>query len=351
MKLQDKRVAVIGAGVAGLAAADELSRWGIQITVFEKSSTPGGHAARFSCKAVDGCVQCGACLADERLRRAARQNRISLMVGTRIVAIKQADGFEIVYTTGAQNDSQEGAPSTFRADALLLTTGFEAYDPTEKPYGYNRFADVITTLDAENILRTRAGLYRPSDGQEPGRVAFIQCVGSRDSRIGHNWCSKICCPSSLRMARLIQKRQPDTAVTFFYIDVQTFGRHFQAYYQECEKTIQTIRAIPGDIFETADCALKVVYFDPLQSKSSEQAFDLVILSVGLAPSPEHTALAAMLDLPLAQNGFFNPHGDDRRSARPGLFTAGTALGPMTIAESIDSAGRAAWDVVRFLESQ
>jgi heterodisulfide reductase subunit A len=351
LKLQDKQVAVIGAGVAGLAAADELSRWGIQITVFEKSLILGGHAARFSCKAVDGCVQCGACLVQERLQRVARQHRIALMVGTHIVAIKQGEGFELTYAAGAETDAPEGSPGTLRADALLLTTGFAAYDPSEKPYGYGRFSDVITTLDAEHILCAQGGLNRPSDGQAPGRIAFIQCVGSRDSRIGHNWCSKICCPAALRMAHLIQKRQPNTAVTFFYIDVQSFGRHFQTYYRQCRETIQTIRAIPGDIFKTADGALKVTYFDPQQLKSTEQAFDMIILSVGLAPSDEHAALAAMLDRPLAPNGFFSAHGEGGWSGMPGLFTAGAALGPMTIAESIDSAGKAAWDVVRFLESR
>lgn len=345
MKAQNKKAAVIGAGIAGLTAADELARCGIPVTVFEKSISPGGHAARLSCKAVDGCVQCGACLAQERLQRIARQDRITLKTGTRIVAVKPADGFELAYEIDAVTAAQAD-PGTLNVDALLLTTGFATYDPTEKPYGYGKFANVTTTVEAEQILRTQGRMLRPLDGVPPGRIAFIQCVGSRDSRIGHNWCSKICCPSALRMARLIQSRQPDTAVTFFYIDVQSFGRNFQAYYQQCRQSIQAIRAIPGDIFKTPDDCLKVTYFDPTRMKSTHAVFDMVVLSVGLVPSPEHAAWSAMLGQPLAPSGFFD--GAGRAASRPGLFTAGAALGPMSIAESIDSAGKAACEMVRFL---
>ncbi|RJQ75027.1 MAG: CoB--CoM heterodisulfide reductase iron-sulfur subunit A family protein [Desulfobacteraceae bacterium] len=348
LKLRDKHVAIIGAGIAGLAAADELSRWGIQVTVFEKTFVPGGHAARFSCKAVDGCVRCGACLVQDRLRRIARRKEIKCMTGARIMGIRQTGGYELDYSVAGAGPGPEDS-GTLKADALLLASGFSVYDPSEKPYGYGKFADVITNLEAERILCAQGGLKRPSDGQAPRRIAFIQCVGSRDSRIGRNWCSKICCGSALRMARLIQKKEPAAAVTFFYIDVQSFGRDFQTYFAQCREHIQSIRAIPGDIVQTAGNELQLTYFDPQHSQSTDQQFDMVILSVGMAPSGDLADLAAMLGRPLPQNGFWDPHAEAGSSGPAGLFAAGAVLGPMSIAESIDSAGKAVWGVVRYLD--
>ena len=341
--LQDKRVAVLGSGIAGLSAADELARRGIQVTLIEKSPAPGGHAAQFSCKAVDGCVQCGACLVQERMQRVLQQPRITLMSGTQVVGIQASCGFELAY---AVDGDMQKASGTLKADALLLTTGFAVCDPSDKPYGYGKFKNVVTNLEAERILRAHGGLKRPSDGKAPGRIAFIQCVGSRDKSIGHNWCSKICCGSALRMARLIQKKQPGTAVTFFYIDVQTFGRNFQTFYPQCRAAIQTIRAVPGDIVQTADSGLQLTFYDPQRSQPTDQHFDMVILSTGLMPSSDHTALSVMLGRATAQSGFFPNHV---QSGIPGLFAAGAALGPMTIAESIDSAGETVCEMVLFLE--
>jgi heterodisulfide reductase subunit A2 len=341
--LLDKHVAVIGAGVAGLSAADELARRGIQVTVIEKEAAPGGHAARLNCKALDRCVQCGACLVQERMRRVVRQPRIELMTDTRVVGIKHCQGFEVSYATGEGAQQSSGA---FKAHALLLATGFAVYDPGDKPYGYGKFADVVTNLDAERIWRANGRLKRPSDGRAPVRVAFIQCVGSRDARIGHNWCSRICCGSSLRMARMIQKTQPGTAVAFFYIDVQTFGRNFQTFYDQCRQTIQTVRAIPGDIVQNEDGGLQVTCFDPQRAEPVDQTFDMVVLSAGMAPPADNAALSAMTGAPLDETGFLSV---PQSAALSGVFVAGAALGPMAIAGSIDSAVRTAGDVVRFLQ--
>lgn len=352
MNLQDKQVVIIGAGVAGLSAADELARWGIGVTLVERASLAGGHAVRLSCKATGECVTCGACLADERRVRMTRHAKVSILTGTRVTGIDCVNGFALRYENGAQQDAGTGGPAragVLQADAVLVTTGFSAYDPSEKPYGYRRFPNVLTLLDAERRLRQNSRLTRPSDERPPDRIAFIQCVGSRDSRIGHPWCSKICCGSALRMARLIQHQRPETAVTFFYIDVQTFGKNFQKYYDQTRAHIQMVRAIPGDIVQRADNCLQAAFFDDSQRKAREEEFDLVILSTGLTPAADNVTLAGILDLPLAESGFFHPHESAHGRGKEGIFAAGAALGPMGIAESIDSAGKAAWDMLNYLQ--
>jgi heterodisulfide reductase subunit A len=352
LNLQDKQVVIIGAGVAGLSAADELARWGIGVTLVERAPSAGGHTVRLSCKAIGECVTCGACLGDERRLRVMRQARVLILTGTHVTGIDCADGFTLHYESHAEQDADIGTSNragVLQADAVLVATGFSAYDPSEKPYGYGRFPNVLTLLDAEDRFRKNSRLTRPSDERPPDRIAFIQCVGSRDSRIGHPWCSKICCGSALRMARLIQHQRPETLVTFFYIDVQTFGKNFQKYYDQTRAHIQMVRAIPGDIVQRADNCLQAAFFDDGQRKAREEEFDLVILSAGLTPAVDNGVLAGMLGLPLAESGFFPPHESAYGRGKAGIFTAGAALGPMGIAESIDSAGKVAWEMLNYLQ--
>ena len=188
-------------------------------------------------------------------------------------------------------------------DAVLLATGFSPYNPCPKPYGYGRFRNVITSLDAERQLRSQVVLKRPSDGRPAERIAFIQCVGSRDTALGHPWCSKICCGSSLRMAQLIRSRQPGVQITCFYIDVQSFGKNFDTAYPVVQEQIEMIRAIPGDIFCSEEGDLRVVYFNANEKTSAETVFDVIILSVGLTPSPDNAHLAEIFHWRNDDNGF------------------------------------------------
>jgi heterodisulfide reductase subunit A len=341
-----KHVAVIGAGVAGLTAADALAGQGVRVSLIEKTPFLGGHAIQLNCKATDACVKCGACLVEDKLRRTTQHANVAIFTDARIEVISGSCPYQLRYRVRSpQMDADRS--STLEADALLVTTGFQTFDPSAKPYGYGLFPNVITSLDAERILRGKSVLERPSDCAPAKRIAFIQCVGSRDASLGHSWCSKICCGSSMRMARLIQSRQEDVAITFFYIDVQTFGRDFQCVYQQARESITMIRSIPGEINPAERDELEVVYFDPHEKKSMKGVFDIVVLSVGLIPSEDNQGLAKLLDCSLDESGFMPFQGDDDRLPA-GIFVAGAATGPMTIAESIGSAEKAVYDMMKQL---
>jgi heterodisulfide reductase subunit A len=284
-------------------------------------------------------------VAEDKLLRATRRTNVNIHTRTQIEAISGQGPYQISYRSDGSNEAQS---ITVPADALLVATGFAPYDPSDKPYGYGQFQDVITSLDAERLLRENWLMRRPSDGRQAGRIAFIQCVGSRDARLGHLWCSKICCGSSLRMARLIQSRQKNAQITVFYIDVQTFGKDFQCAYQSARESVEMIRAIPGDIVRTHTDELEVIYFDPRTQASTEALFDIVVLSVGLTPSADNTRMARMLDMTLDESGFMASRGNPRQSAPAGIYTAGTAMGPMSIAESVSSAEKTVFDIVRYL---
>lgn len=150
------------------------------------------------------------------------------------------------------------------------------------------------------------------------------------------------------MARLIQSRQQDVQITCFYIDVQTFGKDFQPIYRSVCDNITMIRAIPGDVLKTDTDELEVVYFDPQSHTSKESLFDIVVLSVGLLPAGDNQPMARLLGWTPDQSGFLPHHGSDRHPAPEGIFTAGAAMGPMTIAESVSSAEKTVYDVIRYL---
>jgi heterodisulfide reductase subunit A len=152
----------------------------------------------------------------------------------------------------------------------------------------------------------------------------------------------------MRMARLIQFRQPDAQITFFYIDVQTFGKDFDCFYRKARDRFDMIRAIPGDIHQTETGQLEAIYFDPDARASTERRFDLVVLSVGLQPSPNNAHLAGILDHGLDADGFIARHGHPDQRPPAGIFTAGAATGPMSIPESVSSAEQAVFDIVRCL---
>ena len=409
MNVARTHVAVIGAGVAGLTAVDLLAEWGMEVSLIEKTPFLGGHAIQLSCKATEACVKCGACVVEEKLQRASSRTNVSIRTGTTIHTVSGKQPYTLQYLAhsplvnadrcngcgiclqkcpvpgailqgraprvesytairqelcryfdqaactlcrdtcpqGAIDLSETPQSGTIHADAVVLATGFAPYNPSEKPYGYGLYPDVITSLDADRQLREDIVLKRPSDGRAARRVAFIQCVGSRDARLGHNWCSKICCGSSLRMARLIQSRQPDATIEFFYIDIQTFGRDFPLFYQQARNQFTMVRAIPGEVRAGRSDDLTVIHFDPQSGESREASFDIVVLSIGLLPSPDNPHLARLFDLTLDETGGL-PVGSENR-VPPGIFTAGTALGPMTISQSVGSAEKAVFELVRYLE--
>jgi heterodisulfide reductase subunit A2 len=323
------RVLVIGAGIAGLTAANVLADHGVEVDLVERRPAAGGHAARLACKATRSCVACGACIVCAAVETASHHPRIRLHLSSRAENVRaQPRGF--AYRRASKTASAAGT-----ADAVLITTGFDVFDPRDKPYGYRVYPDVIRNLELETMLRSSAGVVKPSDGTPPARVAFLQCVGSRDRKLGHPWCSEFCCGASVRAAMRVKAARPATEITVFYIDIQSFGRDFQSAWDDYRRNLRFIRGVPAEAFQENPAGIRLAWLDLESHRACEERFDLVVLAAGMVPPAELPETIAGLGLQPTATGFLPATG------LPGVFAAGAVRGPKTIPASVADACHAA----------
>jgi heterodisulfide reductase subunit A len=235
---------------------------------------------------------------------------------------------------------QEPTEVKLDVGAIVVATGYELFDPSKIPsYGYGRHKDVITSLELERLLcasgPTGGHLIRPSDGKIPKTIAFIQCVGSRDRRLGNAYCSSICCKYSVKDAVLIKDHIPDSRVCIFYIDLRAFGRGFQEFVNRAktEYGVKFIRSSPGEItYDPVSKDLSIWYEDTVTKRIDNLEFDLVVLCPALVPREDAKDLAKVLGIEVDQYGFFRSSGSISNpvdTTVPGIFACGYCLGPKT----------------------
>jgi heterodisulfide reductase subunit A len=337
--VRDKeKVLIVGSGIAGLTVARDLAREGYASLVLEKADQPGGWVAHYTCKAIEGrCQKCGACLVEEAIAAALDSPLVEMAMQTTITGLQERDGSIFARVKRGEEEGEK------RFSAVILCHGFQPFDPKLKPHlGYGRIPNLITGRALEQILRKRGEVVRPSDKKKPSKMAFVQCVGSRETRLGHPYCSQVCCGYALRMARQIKARDPDMDITFFYMDIQTFGRDFAVLWPELQAEINLIRQIPGDFFPMEGARVGVAA--EIDDRMEDLGFDLMVLSVGMAPSEDQAMFQGWLDLSLSQEGFLMPSRGD------GVFVVGSASGPMGIVDTIAHAHSSVGEILDYLEA-
>ena len=327
----DTPILILGGGVAGLAAAVELSRRGLASTVVEREPALGGRAREFCCKAVEACARCGACRLGDLLAEVSARPEISVHTAALATAAEATDGLwqvELAPQGGGETGPGPGAPlaerCSLRAGAVILAVGAQVFDPAGKSrFGYGRVPGVHSALELEAMLAQ--GALGP-DALAPAKVAFIQCVGSRDAAGGRPWCSRVCCGYALRMARVIKHKLPDTEVSFFHMDVQDYGRAWEEELPVLRQEMRFVRAMPGEVAAGEDGPL--VVYAGADGQPTREGFDLVFLSVGLGPPAGASAPGELFGAALGEDGFLAGQGPE------GLFAAGAAAGPRSLNESI-----------------
>jgi len=238
---------------------------------------------------------------------------------------------------------------TLEVGSVILTPGFAEFDATRKgEFGYGRYANVVTSVQFERML-SAAGPFeghviRLSDGREAKRIAWIQCVGSRDNTCGNEYCSSICCMMATKQALVAGEHVEGLEATIFYMDIRAHGKDFDQYYERAraKDNIHYLKSIPSRILQLPGSKdLRVAYLDE-NGEIAHQEFDLIVLSVGMEPPRSMAGMAACLDIKLNEFGFCDT---DRLqplcTSRPGVFVGGTAQEPKDIPETVTQASGAA----------
>jgi heterodisulfide reductase subunit A-like polyferredoxin len=233
--------------------------------------------------------------------------------------------------------------------SVILAPGFETFDATLKgEYGYGRMPNVVTSLDFERILSAsgpfQGQVVRPSDGKHPKKVAWIQCVGSRDTTCGRDYCSSVCCMYATKEAVIAIEHDRNINATIFYNDIRAFGKGFERYYQSAKKNpaIRYIKSIVSAIKEVSSSNNLLMEYTGDDGRKVEEEFDMVVLSVGLVPTASSKQLAENLAIETDRFGFAKTDAfQTNRSSRPGVYVAGAFESPMDIPESVMSASSAA----------
>jgi len=292
-----------------------------------------GYDEETARKEAERCIACAICCECSECVKVCQPKAISHSIETRIVDLK--------------------------VGAIVLAPGYETFDPRLKSmYGYGRYANVIKSIELERILNAsgpfQGQLLRPTDHKEPEKIAFIQCVGSRDSKLGNPYCSSVCCVYAVKEAILIKEHSRNVDCTIFCIDIRTFGKGFEAYYERAKKEygIKFKRALIGDIFESQDTKNLTVRYEDESGELAKEEFNLLVLSVGLKPRNDIKKLSEICKVDLDERNFIRTVPFSMvESARAGIFVCGTASSPKDIPETVTEASAAAGKAIELLQEQ
>jgi heterodisulfide reductase subunit A-like polyferredoxin len=257
---------------------------------------------------------------------------------------------EAACKAGAVDHSQKEKVHTIEVGSVILAPGFKPFDPALYDYGYGKFSNVVTSTEFERILSAsgpfEGHLVRPSDKKTPKKIAWLQCVGSRDIQHGaHGYCSGVCCMYAIKEAVIAKEHEHgdlDTAI--FFMDMRTYGKEFERYYDRAreERGVRFIRSRVHSIeqAEPGSDDLAISYADE-NGQMQGETFDMVVLSVGLEVTADVKEMAQRLGVSVDSDGFtqtscFSPVA----TSRPGVFACGAASGPKDIPYSVMEASAA-----------
>jgi heterodisulfide reductase subunit A len=255
---------------------------------------------------------------------------------------------------GAIDYEQEDGIEEVNVGAVVLAPGFEQFDPDlKKELGYSRYSNVVSSLQFERLLSASGPflgkVLRLSDNEHPHRVAWIQCVGSRDTT--RNYCSSVCCMYATKEAIIAKEHAPDLDCTIFFIDMRAYGKGFDAYYERAKELgVRYVRCCPSSIKEVPGTKnLRITYQDDKKEIVTEE-FDMVVLSTGLRPPGAVRELADTFGVELDQNGFaVTGELEPVETSRPGVYVCGPFAGPKDIPETVMEASAGAAKAMALLK--
>ena len=342
--MANQNILIIGGGPAGIEAAKGIAALGYKAVLVEKRDRLGGTPDEAQYAALTPDFRDTDEALGEMMAPILDNENVEILTNTLVTG---AEGSKGDFTVKAVSLGKE---IEIKAGAVIICTGFQHFDPgreTQK-YGYYEHDDVITLTDAEKMLKAH-NFVRPSNGEKPKRVCFIQCVGSRDRQIGNEYCSKVCCGIASKQSIEIRRLLPDCKVFIFYIDMRMYGYWENEIYwvaQEQHK-VNYVKGMATEIVKKGD-KLLVKGEDTTLRRPMEVPMDMVILSVGMESSEGTRQMAAIFGLKQNKYNFIETTGgvlDTVSTSVPGVFAAGAATGPADLEDSVSSAGLAAMKAI------
>ena len=244
---------------------------------------------------------------------------------------------------------QKERKQEFRVGSIILAPGYETFSPqVQSQYGYGRFRNVVTSLEFERMLSAsgpnRGELCRPSDGRHPKKVAWIQCVGSRDETAGNPYCSSVCCMYAIKQVLLSKEHDPEMEAHILHNDIRAYGKGFERYFERAKNTpgVRFTWSKVSVLGEDKDTGAVMLRYRLNGTGMKDEDFDLVVLSVGMLSPKTNRDLAEKLGITVNAYGFcegsaFSPV----ETSRPGIYQCGVFHAPMDIPDSVTMASGAA----------
>ncbi len=316
----------------------------------------------------DKCTGCGLCVEkcpikvpDEYNAGLSKRKAIYLAFPQAVPRVMTIDAERCLYLTkekcgickkvcaaGAVNYDQKDREIELDVGSIILATGFTPFDPLLLKQYKPTHPDVITSMQFERILSasgpTQGHVLRPSDGKAPKYIGFIQCIGSRNPHIGRSRCSSVCCMQATKEAIIAREHDPNLDITIFNIDIRAFGKGFEEFYTRARKEygIKFIGSRPPEVQMDSAGKIFVRYEDMNEGKIKNMYLDLVVLSVGLDPSPETKKLAQMFGLDMDEFGNVASLIDHPLETNaPGIHACGVVQGPKDIPDTVAQGSGAA----------
>jgi len=244
---------------------------------------------------------------------------------------------------------QQAAKTTLKAGSLILAPGYEPFDPLmQSQYAYDRFTNVVTSLEFERLLSAsgpnNGELLRPSNGKTPHKIAWVQCVGSRDESSGCTYCSAVCCMYATKQVILSKEHHPEIEAVVLHNDIRAYGKGFERFYERAKSMsgVRYVWAKPAVVGECAETKNVILRYRTNSGEVKDEEFDLVVLSVGLHAPMGNRELAGKLGIEVNQHGFCeSPSFAPMETSRPGVFNCGVFHAPMDIPDAVTQASGAA----------
>ena len=350
-----KRAMIIGGGIAGMQAALDLADGGYPVVLVERSDHLGGRMAELSGLYLN--FDAAPDLLQHKIDAVMNHPHIQVLTNAEIAEV---GGYVGNFVIKVQQQSEEIVPYTFDIGAIVVATGYDLYAKERLgEYGAGRYSDVIDGLQFEAMLRpdgpTGGQIRRPSDGQVPKEVVWVQCAGSRDPELHMPYCSKVCCMYVAKQSMAYKQQVPDGQATVFYIDIRSQGKGYEEFVQQAmeEYDVLYLRGKASKVFQENGHVM-VWSVDTLTDLPLEVEADLVVLATAAVPRADAVELAQQLRVGTDEHGFFSEAHPKLRpveSLTAGIFLAGAAQFPKDIPETVAQASGAAAKVLNLFSQR